>query len=188
MQQKRNLVRDGDYEQIPENIRRFNEGLAQDIGLKTLLASFRVWYYVPQEDSVGPSKFIGYEDMTAVEYMDKNYYLDGRDTELVLKQWFEELEEGTPEYRYVEQKVDQLTAQFGRRTNVRARFCAPRGWRVSSPRVNSSSAQTAPTPSQTRAAGINGHDESDAIVEVFVRAFGTLRPSEQADVLSRISA
>lgn len=175
------------YDQVPESIHSFNEGLTQVADLETLLAYFRAWYYVPEGDAVGPSKFIGYDGMTAAEYMDRDD-LDGRETEPILQRWFEVLEEGTPEYQYVEHKVMQLNSRFGKRVSSAARFSAPRGWRVSSPRLNTAGIQPRTGLPQEFTQGMNGHDESDAIVDVFVRAFSTLRPSEQAAVRRRIEA
>ena len=183
MQEKPNPI--SNYTQVVENIHSFNEDLSQGTDLKTLLAYFRAWYYVPEEDAVGPSKFIGYEDMSGAIYMERDD-LDGRETEPVLQRWFEVLEEGTPEYRYVEQKVLELAAQFGKRVSSAARFSAPPTWRGSAERSlgNKGRSATMPPSGTSQTAGV--YDESDAIVEVFVRAFRTLRASEQAAVLRRI--
>jgi hypothetical protein len=174
-----------DYNQVLENIHRFNEGLTSDTDLESLLAFYRAWYYAPEADSVGPSKFLGYQDMTAIEYMARDD-LDGRETEPVLQRWFEVLEEGTPEHQYVERKVLELTARFGKRVSKAARFSAPRGWRVSSPRRDPIHGRNESGSFRGLTTGVNGHDESVAIVEVFVRAFSTLRPSEREAVLRRI--
>lgn len=175
------------YNQVNGNVRNFNAGLSEGTDLETLLAYFRAWYFLPEEDAVGPSKFIGYEGMTGAEYMARDD-LDGKETEPVLQRWFEVLAEGTPEYRYVEQKTWDLAASFGKRVSRAARFSAPVGWRVSSRRHLINSGQTESRMPATPLQAVDGHDESEAIVEVFARAFSTLRPSEQAELLRRIEA
>ena len=173
--------------QVAENVQRFNEALPQATDLETLLAYFRAWYYVPKVDMVGPSKFIGYEGMTGAEYMERED-LNGTETEPVLKRWFEVLKVGTPEYKFVEQRVLDLAARFGKRVSRAARFSAPPGWKVSSQKLPGSSGHVGLGPSSEPLQAMNGHDESHAIVEVFVRAYSTLRPSEQAAVRNRIEA
>lgn len=170
------------YEHVVENIKNFNEGLSQGNGLETLPSYFRAWYYAPEADAVGPSKFIGYEGITVSEYMSRND-LDGRETEPVLLRWFGVLEDGTPEYQYVEEKVRKLVASTGKRVNSIARFCAPINWRVSSLSDSRGGSGRPPTLIKMEE---GGSSESDAVVDIFVRAFNTLRPSEQAALLKRI--
>jgi len=111
-----------------DNISRFHEDLSEDDRLPRLLALFRAWYYDPDSDNVGPSKFIGYTEMSAEVY--NSVALDGKETERVLPRWFDVLEEGTPEYRYVRDKVLEQNASFQRNVNVLARFCAPPNWKA----------------------------------------------------------
>ena len=173
------------YDQVIENVRNFNAGLSEETGIETLLAYFRAWYFLPEEDAVGPSKFIGYEGMNGIEYMLRSD-LDGKESEPAMQRWFETLAEGTPEYKYVEQKTWELAARFGKRVNRVARYGAPVGWRVSSRDHLANKSQIGsgiPTPPLN---AVGGRDESSAIVEVFARAFSTLRPSEQAELRNLI--
>jgi hypothetical protein len=66
-------------EQVKEGIRRFNEDLGRAGGqeLASRLGYNRAWYYDPELDQVGPSKFIGYAAMTAKRYIDEGA-LDGK--------------------------------------------------------------------------------------------------------------
>ena len=114
-------------EQVLETISRFHKDLSEHYRLPRLLALFRAWYYDPDSDNVGPSKFIGYTKISAEVY--NSVDLDGRETESVLRDWFDVLEEGTPEYRYVRDKVLEQNASFQRNLNVLARFCAPPNWK-----------------------------------------------------------
>ena len=121
------------YEDVEKNVRAFNEGLESSQELRSRLGTFTVWYYVPSEDAVGPSKFIGYRDMTAEDYLHfsgMHGEMDGGETETWLgeKQWFRGLDEGTPEYVYVKRKVDGLVRKFDKTAKTTARFRAPIDW------------------------------------------------------------
>jgi len=50
------------YEDVIEPVRAFNEGLKEGGNLENQLSYFRAWYYIPELDAVGPSKFIGYKN------------------------------------------------------------------------------------------------------------------------------
>ena len=56
------------YEEVRKSISNFNRDLEGSDVLKSRLSSVRAWYYVPEEDAVGPSKFIGYNGMTEKKY------------------------------------------------------------------------------------------------------------------------
>ena len=116
------------YEDVRKNVQNFNNDLNGAEQLQNTLAKFVAWYYVPEEDAVGPSIFIGYVDMTAEKY--RGPELDGRDTEsrLTKLKWFMELDKGTPEHAYVEKKVEDLVHSFGKSTKENARYSAPRNW------------------------------------------------------------
>src|SRR5437763_900159 len=60
----------------------------------------RAWYAVraKKEWLFGPSKFVGYDDLNAKEYLKQANSLDGRVTEGVLEKWSELVEEGHPKY------------------------------------------------------------------------------------------
>ena len=163
-----------DYVEVVRSVGSFNEGLDEGKGLDARIAFARAWYYVPTLDAVGPSKFIGYSGMTAGDYM--ILALDGKETEPRLRRWFEALEPGTPEHAYVQRKVADLALRYGRKVSKAARFGAQRGWRLSGDDLRG----LEPTPTSSP-------EESSAIIEVFVRAFGTLRPSEQSAVAARIA-
>ena len=117
------------YENVIESVRAFNEGLSRTRDLQRQLSYFRAWYYAPELDAVGPSKFIGYRGMTASEYM-RSEDLDGRETEPVLTRWFDALESGTSETAYVAKLVEELLAKYKKAPNRVARFNAPRGWKM----------------------------------------------------------
>ncbi len=47
------------YREVVENVRQFNEDLVANTDICSQLSQFRAWYYVPELDALGPSKFIG---------------------------------------------------------------------------------------------------------------------------------
>lgn len=57
------------YEEVRKSISNFNRDLEGSDVLKSRLSSVRAWDYVPEEDAVGPSKFIGYNGMTEKKYV-----------------------------------------------------------------------------------------------------------------------
>lgn len=166
------------YEDVVEAVRAFNRGLGAGHNLEYQLSYFRAWYYIPELDMVGPSKFIGYKGMTAEAYMNSTE-LDGKVTEPILSRWFDVLLPGTPEGNYVRSLVDRLLSRYKKVINRKARFLAPHGWHLSQNKDVSSSASILAR---------NSEDESRPIVEVFWRAFLSLYPEDQEAVAGRIAS
>ncbi|MGM8215922.1 hypothetical protein ACLIA0_10160 [Bacillaceae bacterium W0354] len=75
-------------QQVLDNVIRFNQELDyKNEQFLRFLSLYRQWYYFPELDLFGPSKFIGYKDMTAEKYINKKGKgADGRDTEKILRQ------------------------------------------------------------------------------------------------------
>ena len=171
--------------QVITNIQSFNEGLSQHIGLDQKLGYFRAWYYHPEIDNVGPSKVIGYQNMTGQDYVNRND-LDGKETEPVLQRWFEVLEEGTPEHTYVRDLVWERAAEFHRHISKAARFSAPKGWKIFDmpSKLEPVAAISNLEPLNTIPLDLS---ESEAIVQVFLMAFKALRNSEQLAIVNRLS-
>lgn len=164
------------YEDVIKNVGEFNKSLDEGKDLQGSLSFFRAWYYIPELDAVGPSKFIGYKDMTAGEYVGRyKQDLDGRETESVLKQWFEVLEGDSPKDKYVAAKVEQLLQRYDKRPSKAFRCGAPPSWRLGSSK--------SPIPPVGTSSSKVGGGESP-LVEVFWRGFLSLYPEDQ-DVLAR---
>jgi len=165
-----------EYDEIVNNVAAFNKGLEEGGGLENQLSYFRAWYYIPELDLVGPSKFIGYKDMTANKYNnDKD--LDGKETVVILGQWFKDLNEGTPELTYIEQLTRRLLAKYNKNINRVAWFNAPIDWRTDRAILESSNLRNP----ETKADG-----ENNPIVEVFWRAYLGLYPEDQQALAKRI--
>ena len=76
---------------VLSNIARFGEEVEKSHALQKRLAYARSWYAYQDEQGqwrFGPSKFVGYDRMTAEGYIDTAEDRDGRRTEAQLQQWF----------------------------------------------------------------------------------------------------
>jgi 5-methylcytosine-specific restriction enzyme A len=77
--------------EVLENIKTFNKELSNSQHLIRKLSSFKQWYYCSELDMFGPSMFIGYKKNTADEYergtSNNDRYMDGWDTEAIIRQW-----------------------------------------------------------------------------------------------------
>lgn len=168
-----------------QGIKAFNEGLRDGDPrvrerIADLLPYFRAWYYAPQLDAAGPSKFIGYRGMDLSTYVEAGD-LDGRVTEPILAKWFDVLESGSPEYARAAARVDELLRSHGKTPNRAARYCAPRGWRLAD--IDAGEVKESGTPRSMP-------ETSDASLtpmgEVFWKAFLTLYPEDQRALAQRI--
>lgn len=131
------------YEDVLESTKVFNVGLKTDPRLCGRFAQFRAWYYLPEIDAVGPSKFVGYRDISVDFYfahtgavaratLPSNKRLDGRETEPRLQEWFEIVEPGTAEHRFVLDMVKSLgSEECVKEPSKLARYCVPIGFRLS---------------------------------------------------------
>lgn len=98
------------------NIRRFAREVKNSAVLQGRLAYARAWYAhrdVEGDWHFGPSKFIGYEDMTAEEYANEEGR-DGRITERQLGQWFSQVPEGTPLYEELDKALRTFLKKYGK--------------------------------------------------------------------------
>ena len=83
------------------------------------------WYALWAENEwfFGPSKFVGYDDLNAKEYLEpEKGSLDGRVTEGVLQKWAELVKEGHPKYDELHTALNEFCARFGKKANSRARI------------------------------------------------------------------
>ncbi|MGE7662658.1 HNH endonuclease [Peribacillus sp. NPDC097197] len=102
-----------DVTEVKDNIRQFNNDISSDDELRRrFLSRYRQWYYIAELDMFAPSKFIGYKNMNAYRYNNKDGNgADGRVTEAVLKQWFEKVE--------IPELLDKLHYRMRRYGNIK---------------------------------------------------------------------
>ncbi len=77
-------------EQVKRNVVQFNHDIKENEELrKRFLSRYRQWYYIAELNMFAPSKYIGYKEMNAQKYNNKDDTgADGRKTEAVLRKWF----------------------------------------------------------------------------------------------------
>lgn len=121
------------YDQVVDNVKRFNEAVDADHPITDRLSLFRHWYYIPELDMFGPSKFVGYKDMDADFYLTGHGIpgvrasKDGGVTEEVLSTWFDQLNDDAPRWFELEGK---LRSWFPRAKLPRSPHYihVPKGW------------------------------------------------------------
>jgi hypothetical protein len=165
------------YDDVLDSIRAFNNGLEQSKRFREQIPFFQSWYYVPELDAVGPSKFIRYKDMTWLEYIRDHSELDSRVAEPVLSKWFKRLEEKSAESIWVRQRVDRLLGQYGKTVNSSSKFSAPTGWGLMG---EDNASHSTNIRAATNTSGPNPQ------VEVFWQAFLGLSPDDQKALADRI--
>lgn len=103
---------------VLDAIRRLNVELDNHPALADRLGLAHA-FYVLERDGESPlfgfSKFVGYEKLSAEQYLNNYGELDGRNTEHALKPWFDEVRPGTPEYARLYSELENWLDQYGKR-------------------------------------------------------------------------
>lgn len=110
--------------QALRNVARFSKELEGSADLQSRLAYARAWYAYRDDDGewhFGPSKFCGYQGMTAEEYVNDDPR-DGRRTERQLAQWFTEVPESDPLYEELTEGLTALLAEYGKAPSAKMRL------------------------------------------------------------------
>ncbi len=110
-------------------IDRFETELQRSPLLAGRLAYARAWYaYRDSQDRwhFGPSKFVGYEDLTAQRYiaLSRNG-LDGRRTESQLRKWFTLVDPSTALHEQLSSQLSAMLAQHGKAPSRKMRISIP---------------------------------------------------------------
>ncbi len=110
-----NLARSLDS--VLASIRRLNHSLPKHSELADRLGQAHAFYVLEEEDRkplFGFSKFVGYDGLSAEEYLRDCKSLNGRNTEHALSRWFEELRYGSPAYEAFLVLLTDWMAQYGK--------------------------------------------------------------------------
>lgn len=105
-------------ESVLAAIRRLNAELDNHPELADRLGLAHAFYVLEREGEpplFGFSKFVGYEKLSAQQYLTNYAELDGRNTEHALKPWFDEVRPGTPEYSRLYSELEAWLGQYGKR-------------------------------------------------------------------------
>lgn len=107
-----------------DNIFRFPRELSSSPELQDRLSYARAWYAAENHDgswSFGPSKFVGYQGMTAAEYLD-DQPRNGRRTETQLAMWFEVVEESSELYDFLSAQLAIFLSSYGKLPSTKSRI------------------------------------------------------------------
>jgi hypothetical protein len=113
--------------QVLDNIQRFGDELERSPDLQSYLSYFRAWYTGFESDgsySFGPSKFIGYRNLTAEDYIASSE-LDGRQTESRLAKWFVEIGPEHIAYEPLREQLHDFLAEYGKAPSSAMRINIP---------------------------------------------------------------
>ncbi len=106
------------YEDAVRSIENLNKHLESHPSLADRLSLAHA-YYVVGHDGPSPmfgfSKFVGYKDLSPADYLENYRNLDGRDTELALEPFFEQLNSDSGEYARLHEKLAEFLWRFGKR-------------------------------------------------------------------------
>lgn len=114
------------YDEVVKNVERFNEELPMSSLLTGKLKMFKHWYFIPEIGAFGPSKFIGYQDMSESVYRED--LQDGGVTEGALKEWFDTLEPGTELDSLLKGDLNALLGLHNKSIKQNAHIHVPKGF------------------------------------------------------------
>lgn len=99
-----------------ESVKRFQAEVDKSADLQQRLPFARAWYAIRTDDGwiFGPSKFIGYRDLTADEYVQDSQELDGRKTERQLAQWFVQVSPSDALYQELSHALSEFLSSYGK--------------------------------------------------------------------------
>lgn len=114
--------------EVTDNVMSFEAEVDQSYGLQDRLSQARAWYACQDDQKVwhfGPSKFVGYQNMTAREYLDGSPR-DGRRTEKQLRGWFVELDEEDPLFDTLNGQLHSFLDGYLKVPSALARIMVPK--------------------------------------------------------------
>jgi hypothetical protein len=146
------------------NIEVFLSELKQSKELQSRVAYSRAWYAIKKGGGwhFGPSKFIGYEGMTAGEYVGPNEDRDGRKTEVQLQDWFELPSDPALKQELQEALADFL-ARYGKTPSRKTRINVLR-----------------------RASNVTGESEQQRLIDLIVAVSKMLSPDQRQELRARL--
>jgi hypothetical protein len=102
---------------LPQSILNYEKEVGKSAALQDRMPFARAWYGFQTPDSqwhFGPSKFIGYDGMTAGKYLSGSKKIDGRKTEARLNEWCREVHPKSKEHDDLADRLSTLLAKFGK--------------------------------------------------------------------------
>lgn len=112
--------------EVVSNIKNYVNELSKEPTLAARIKQHPAWYAIEDSDgnwSFGPSKFIGYANANAKQYLAQYNRNDGRETEPALRQWFEPVDVHSAYGRQLHTAFVAFAERFGKTPHA--------NWRVS---------------------------------------------------------
>ena len=116
-----------DYEEVVTNVRQFHKDLENGSYMVGKLSQFKEWFYIPELDAFGPSKFIGYKEMNAVFYNNGHRSpeqkqmgckaLSGGTSTNRLKRWFREVTKDESLFYQLYCKLESSFSTYDKKPN-----------------------------------------------------------------------
>ncbi len=117
-----------DLQSVVLNVARFGGELQKSTALQKRLAYARCWYACQDNEGnwqFGPSKFVGYDGMTADGYIDTAEDRDGRRTEAQLQQWFTAVDPKSELGKQLSSALYGFLAAYGKTPSTKMRINVP---------------------------------------------------------------
>jgi hypothetical protein len=111
------------------NIARFGEEVERNLALQKRLAYARAWYACQDANAqwrFGPSKFVGYDGMTALGYIESAEDRDGRRTEVQLQHWFTAVDPASDLGGELGSALFAFLAKYGKAPSTKMRINVPK--------------------------------------------------------------
>jgi hypothetical protein len=146
---------------VISNIARFREEVERSSALQKRLAYARSWYAYQDQDGqwrFGPSKFVGYDRMTAEGYIETAEDRDGRRTEAQLQQWFTAVDPESELGTQLSSALYRFLASYGKAPSTKMRI-------------------NVPNDVHEKYFGATASDPHDVLVATLIAAAKTLPPS-----------
>jgi len=155
---------------VLSNIARFSEEVEKSRALQRRLAYARSWYAYQDEKGkwrFGPSKFVGYDGMTAEGYVDTAEDRDGRRTEAQLQQWFTAVDPASGLGTQLSSVLYEFLAHYGKAPSTKMRI-------------------NVPNDVHEKHFGTTASDPHDILVATLIAAAKTLPPSHLAKLRANL--
>lgn len=109
------------WEDITANVIEFNTNLCKGQSIASQrFAQFSHWYYIPELDMFGPSKFIGYPDTTHENY---DGYGSGGETQRYLSHHFASIPYTSADYQYYLEKLEAFAQAHRLKISQKTKTC-----------------------------------------------------------------
>lgn len=150
-----------DLRGVLSNIARFGKEVERSSALQKRLAYARSWYAYQDEEGqwrFGPSKFVGYDGMSAEGYIETAEDRDGRRTEAQLQQWFTAVDPESELGTQLSSALHRFLAGYGKAPSTKMRI-------------------NVPNDVHAKHFGVTASDPHDILVTTLIAAAKTLPPS-----------